>query len=206
MLPDANDAQTPPEESQARKERKFGVTDTNAKKGPRTHDIITEMDDEGEVVTMASYALNRTEPTFMPESHALQFLKDKAFVVVDDKGHRIEPLIAPTAEELGGLVLKDDETVANLSELSKEALYKRCKVHAMAEEIKPTATKKEEMIAFLVAMKARKREQVGISRGSEDAAPDMTADSDLTQLLDLSPKVPIRKGPIRNLSQLTSGQ
>lgn len=149
-------------------EKQWSVIDRNAIKGPRTHDIPTQMLD-GEVVRTKAYHLNSDTPTPMPPEHAMFFLKDPGFLVMDGDGKEVSPV--PIREGgTGGFQLGENEVLATYEELSKEALFKRCKVLAGSEHIKETRTPKEDMIAFL---KERAKPPVGISRGSEGLEEDV---------------------------------
>ena len=140
----------------------WAVIDRNATKGPRTHEVPTKYLD-GEVLTTKQYQLNSETATPMLAEHAMFFLKDSAFVVFNAAGEEVTPV--PVREGgTGGFVMGEDEVIATYGELSKEALFKRCKIIAGSEHINETRTKKEDMIAFL---KERAKPPVGVSRGSE---------------------------------------
>jgi predicted peroxiredoxin len=143
--------------------KQWTVLDLNAKAAPRIHEIPIKTDDSGEVVITKSYTLNADTATAMDEEHAMFFLKDPAFIVCNEKGDRVEP-VTKREGGTGGFELGADEVIASYEELSKEALFKRCKVIAGSEYIKETRTAKGDMIAFL---KARAKPTIGRSRGSE---------------------------------------
>ena len=123
------------------------VIDTNAVLTPRFHDVP---DGAG----IKRYALTANEATEMPMDHALKFLRDPAFIVKNAKGEIIKPLaskdVATHVPVPGGFVLAEWE------ELSKEALYVRCKVLPGSENIKETKTPKAQMIEFLKAVEKGK--------------------------------------------------
>lgn len=147
------------------------VIDTNAKTGPRLHEIPIKMDDVGEVILTKPYRLDAEVPTQMEENHAMFFLKDQAFIVRNPKGEHIKPVVKREGG-MGGFRLDENEVIAEYEELSKEALYKRCKVLAGSEGIKETRTPKEEMVAFL---KERANPARGRSPGSESVIGEMAA-------------------------------
>lgn len=140
----------------------WAVLDRNAIKGPRTHEVPTKYHD-GEVVAVKQYHLNAETPTPMSAEHAMFFLKDQGFTVFNSAGDEVSPV--PVREGgTGGFQLGENEVIATYEELSKEALFKRCKILAGSDHIKETRTPKEDMIAFL---KERAKPPVGVSRGSE---------------------------------------
>lgn len=147
----------------------FFVFDSNAKTGPRAHEVPTRTEADGTVLWTKAYLLSADKPTEMPEEHAMMFLKDPAFQVYDGET-LLKPLISKEGG-LGGFQLGEDEVIATFDELSKEALYRRCKVMAGSVEI-TAKTKPEEMVAFL---KARAKPPVGKSRGSEGVVGEMDA-------------------------------
>ena len=142
------------------------VVDLNANKGPRRHEIPVKVTPQGEVLMTRTYILDAEKPCEMEQEHAMFFLKDDAFVVCDPAGNHIKPVKARDGG-MGGFELGENEVLAQYDELSKEALFKRCKILVGSEHIKETATKKEDMIVFL---KSKAKPPVGVSRGSEGLA------------------------------------
>jgi hypothetical protein len=138
---------------------KYRVWDTLASIGaPRIHEIIvrTYPEQDGREPDIARYSLSSDgDGTPMPVDHALKFLSDKAFIVRNPLGDRIEP---PASVEggLGGFDLKPDQVIANYTELSKPALFKRCKLLPGGEVIQG-GDSAEDMIAFLKAFEAKRR-------------------------------------------------
>ena len=127
----------------------YSVWDTLASSdGSRQHDIITRTYDDGREPEIATYSLMRSgDGTKMPMEHALKFLSDKAFVVKTPQGDRI----MPPASDNGGFApakLEEDQTIAYFSELSKPALFKRCKLLPGSERIQG-GDDPQKMIAFL---------------------------------------------------------
>lgn len=161
--------------------RIFTVYDLNAKAGGpgRIHEIITEMRGD-EVISTKSYELFSDRPCEMPEEHALKFLRDKAFVVMDNRGKRVEPVEIKDITS-AKMRLEDNEVIAKLEELTREALLKRAKVMPGSEDVKASDTK-ETLVSFLVR-KAREKFKVGVSRGSENAVAEMPVD-ELDKLID----------------------
>ena len=155
------------------------VLDTNAKTSPRLHEIPIKMDDAGEVILTKPYRLDAEVPTQMEENHAMFFLKDQAFIVRNPKGEHIRPVVKREGG-MGGFRLGENEVIAQYDELSKEALFKRCKILVGSDHIKETRTPKEEMIAFL---KERANPARGRSPGSESVIGEMAA-KDLDSLLE----------------------
>jgi hypothetical protein len=127
---------------------------------PRQHEIIIRTYDDGrEPDTVTYQLLSQGNGTEMPMEHAMKFLSDKAFIVKNPLGDRIMP---PASVEggLGGMVLEPDQTVAFYNELSRPALFKRCKVLPGGERISvddSTAT----MIEFLMAWEEHKKSPTG---------------------------------------------
>ena len=165
------------------------VKDSNAKPGTvREHEIITHMDyvtDEitgGQVPRILDsriYKLSRSEPVEMSESHAMQFLKDDAFIVTDADGKRLKT-VSKKDVDVGNIVLEADEVVAKYDELTREALYARCKIIPGAEEIK-AGSRKDAMVSFLIETEER-RKSTGAGRGSEDVISEM---ADVGSLIDM---------------------
>lgn len=140
----------------------YMVTDSNAKAGPRKHEIPVVTGTDGEVLQTKTYELKSEVPTEMPESHAMFFLRDPSFHVFDEAGNIVKPV--PVIDGgMGGFALAEDQLIATYDELAKESLYRRCKVIAGSDSI-TAKSKPEEMIAFL---KARAKPAAGRGRGSE---------------------------------------
>lgn len=137
----------------------YRVWDSNAGFGkPRSHEIIIHEYDDGRDPDTKIYALTREgdgDGVEMPFPHAMKFLVDKAFVVKNRRGDRIAPP-AKTEGGLGALQLQPDQVVANLSELSKQSLYKRCAMLPGGERV-ATTDEPGVMIEFLVQNEKRRR-------------------------------------------------
>jgi hypothetical protein len=115
--------------SQEAKVRLWGVMDTNAtavdndgKPIPRVHEII------GARGQIHRYKLVNDEPLPMPENHARQFLKDRAFIVVDHRQRTVAPMEPEQQERIAPSRLAPQFCIANLNELTDEALLTRAGV------------------------------------------------------------------------------
>lgn len=146
------------------------VVDLNAPSDkPREHQIIIGKAPNGEM-KLKTYKLGSDTPTPMPIEHAMKFLVDKSFVVTDGAGKRIEPVIKREGGT-GGFKLAPNEIIADLSELTKEALQKRAMIMPGSEELKASASK-DTLIEFIMAQHAQNN--VGKSRGSEGVIGEAT--------------------------------
>ncbi len=132
-----------------------------------------------------SYELTSHKPCEMPLEDAYTFLVDPAFQVKDSRGKVIRPPSTKTVEG-GRVMLENDEVIALLEELTKDALLKRCKAHNGSDFVK-IATAKAEMMNFLIENASQ--DTVGQGRGSEGVAAEMSG-SDLDGLIDLSGHIP----------------
>lgn len=141
----------------------YKVWDTNAGVGAvRRHDIIIRQYADGREPDIKTYALGNesdNDGTPMPVDHALKFLSDKAFVVKNQAGDRILPP-AKIDGGLGSFQLAPDQVIAFYHELSKPALYKRCKLAPGGENIQG-GDSVETMIEFLQKWTARQNAPTG---------------------------------------------
>jgi hypothetical protein len=98
----------------------------------------------------------------MPEAIAIKFLKHAAFWRVDEEGNRIEYQRRPKQpDELEAgekLILTDEQTVANLDELSNVALQKRVMEMPGGERFASGVTSRAAVIKFMVDAKRATRE------------------------------------------------
>jgi hypothetical protein len=120
----------------------WAVYDRNAAPGsPRYH----QARENGKL-----YALKSDEPTFMPEEDARVFLRDPAFVVISSQNVRIPslPEQAKMNQSGSGITLGPDEVVANLSELTYEALLARAGARGGSETL-GKRPKRDDLIEFL---------------------------------------------------------
>ena len=159
---------------ETRKPQMFKVLDMNQFGPlPRRHEIITKMypKEEGIPPETITYELWRdsSKACEMPLDHAMKFLKEPAFHVFGPDGRRIEPItqIDPS-KPLSQLA--DHEVIANLNELSRDALFRRVKVIPGSEGIGANA-KAEELVAFLIDWKKRQKK---MSQGEAALADMMT--------------------------------
>ena len=166
------------EEPTAKMNHFFKVYDMNQRgKEPRKHEVIIKLEKATDgTVTGAetvSYDLYSDKACEMPMEHALKFLCDAAFKVVNTDGNRVPPVrkfdISKPITHLA-----DDEIVCNIAELSRDSLMRRVKVLPGSEEVRGDA-KQPELVAFLVSWNKAKK---GLTDG-ERAVADMIAKGDL---------------------------
>lgn len=133
----------------------------------------------------ANYELSSQQPCEMPLEDAYTFLVDPAFEVRDSRGRVIRP---PSTKKVEGgrVMLEENEVIANLEELTKDAMLKRCKRFEGSDDIK-IATSKDDMMSFLIAH-ARIKNESGQGRGSEGTVAEMGV-ADLDSLVDLTDKI-----------------
>lgn len=140
------------------------VFDTNARAGqPRNHEIIVRTYPDGREPDIKSYALSSDKPTEMPMEHAFKFLVDPAFRVTRQDGQ----IIAPPPKAATTVVATEipiDQTIAAYAELTRVALYKRCKMQPGGEDI-DEKTSAQDMIDFLIECR---RKQARAMQGADD--------------------------------------
>ncbi len=142
----------------------WGVRDSNAKQVldgkvvPRVH----------EAVPGRTYALTFNEYTKMPEHHARVFLRDPAFEVVDENEMPVRSLSEDTQLRLAPSVLAPHLVIANLDELTGEALATRASVKLGGTRY-TSMTPRDVLIAFL--LDAEKAAQ-GLRRSDADRVTD----------------------------------
>jgi hypothetical protein len=117
------------------------VVDTLAVTAARKH-AITE---QSGIVTY--YELKANEFTKMPRDHAMRFLCDPAFVVKDVEGKVMRPVAKK--EHTSHVQIPAGFVIAELAELSREALFIRCKLCVGSESVHPKKTPVADMIEFL---------------------------------------------------------
>lgn len=154
------------------------VLDTNARGTPRHHDVVTRTDAKGFPAETRRYTLDSQKPAAMVKDHAMTFLRDPAFIVMNAEGKRMTPITRPKTDS-GAYTPPPGYTIAAWDELSTDALYARCKIYPQSAAINE-ASSRAEMGAFLEAMA---RPAVGRSRGSENVIGELR---DADQLIDLS--------------------
>jgi len=151
----------------------YVVFDTLARVGvPRNHDIIVRTYPDGREPDIKSYALSSEKGTEMPMDHALKFLVDPAFRVERPDGQVIQPP-PKQSTTVGAQELALDQTIAEYGELTRVALYKRCKMAAGGEDITDASTV-QDMIAFLIAGR-RKAMETHSTDAEQDLATKMAS-------------------------------
>lgn len=122
------------------KAKMFEVIDSSctASQPSRIHDMVIE----GRVKQVV---FQYGAKTMLPYAEAMKFQKE-GFEVQDEKGVVVQR--APETPMETAIKLKADEVIANLSELSADALYARAVALPDGEKFKPKSSK-ESMIAFL---------------------------------------------------------
>lgn len=159
----------------------WGVKDKNAnriKEGKvleRVHEVLPGI----------TYALVFNEFRKMPEAHARVFLKDPSFEVVNAAGVVQKPLDPLTLKRIAPSRLPPDMVIANLDELTTEALFQRATVKAAGEELS-SDTSREEMIALIKGEEIRastaSRRETGAGDG--DAGSETMDDADAARMLE----------------------
>jgi hypothetical protein len=137
------------------------VIDSAAKMGPRTHLMPNEPGTRDSSYTFPDWQT----AVEVPLHHAMMFAQAPDFEVYDDDG---KPLVMRNLDGVGGtgkLVLRPDETIARLDELTREGLVERAKRLPGGDKI--ARMKREDMIAALLS--ANKPD----SRVEEEDADDL---------------------------------
>jgi hypothetical protein len=122
------------------------VTDTTATPNypKRIHTIVV-------AGTEISYTFEAGKPTQMPLAHAMKFVKNEAFIVVDPAtGRRYEPFADPSQRQVQIASLAPGQVIASLDELTSKALLFRCQSLNGGERYGANSDRRE-MIAFIVA-------------------------------------------------------
>lgn len=150
------------------------VVDTNAKAGPRMHEF------EGGY----QYSLEAFKRTPVPKRHALQFLKDEAFVVRRPDGQVVRSIPKAEVDGSGAPKLEAGQTIAYFEELTDEALDKRVALRPTGHEYAdaPRALK----IQFLTEA-PRKAELPRHLRSRDTSTPEndeVMPDDDAKRLLE----------------------
>ncbi len=114
------------------------VFDMNANLEVREHDV------GGALYRLSSHG----DGTLVPLAHALMFLRDPAFVVMDDHGNRMK--MQGPAEERPDIKLSPHQTIANLNELSVAALAVRAVRLPGSRGLTKNSGKKK-LIGFIMA-------------------------------------------------------
>lgn len=112
------------------------------------------------------------EKTWMTFAEAMKFQKD-GFEIRDEDGIVIQRAPDTNTDDL--MKLGADKVIANLNELTNEALYARCVALPEGEKFKPTSAKKL-MTAFLADAAKNK------IKGSEPKESDALSEDDLDKM------------------------
>src|SRR5574340_291365 len=140
------------------------VTDTLAVAAVRKHGVALPNQ------TIKYYDLSADTEVEMPIDHALRFLCDPAFIVKDANKKVLKPM--PKQEKTTHIAIPEGFVMAELGELSREALFTRCKVLPGSEHIHPKKTSNADMIAFLKSVQPK------VVKSSEIVAEASKADLD----------------------------
>lgn len=138
-------------------------------KPERIHDIIID----GQVKQVKfTYA----QKTMLPFSEAMKFHSKEGFQVLDDKGIVLQRV--PETPLEAAIKLNPDQVIANLSELSSEALYARAVGLTGGEKFRPNSSRGS-IIEFLTK---------SVKEKTAPSAPDPTelpelAEADLDKLI-----------------------
>jgi hypothetical protein len=115
------------------------------------------------------FSFTHGQPTEMPASVAMKFLKIPEFVVTGHDGKRVARTPdQPDEHSRKPFVLRDDQVVADLSELTEDALWRRCQQAQGGERLGRDAGRGR-MTDFLV--KARQTEQAARRGPGDGLAP-----------------------------------
>lgn len=160
-----------PSDTASERPQRWGVSDMNATAfKPGTNEIMPRVHDVAPGVRLELYS---DRETFTEEKFARLFLKDDAFVVRNPDGQVIRPLseeqmarVAPQEKLAANLV------IADLNELTDDALKDRAMVHPRSSEL-PTDADRALLIDFLQGIF-----EVGLPRrrGNDDAVGELTGD------------------------------
>lgn len=150
----------------------WGVRDKNARE-QKDGQIVPRLH---EAAPGATYKLVFDEFTQMPEHHARTFLRDEAFEVVDEHGSRVRPLSEDALLRVAPAALAPQMVIANLDELTAEALATRAAVKPGGSRY-TSVTPREILIKFLIDAEAAaqnmRRSDARLDDGDvEDWVPD----------------------------------
>jgi hypothetical protein len=159
----------------------WGVRDKNARQlkddgsgqvQPRFHEVRAGV----------QYGLVYDKPLYMPEADARVFLKDEAFVVTDENDNPVQPLAATALLRTAPTKLAPNMVVADLNELTDEALLTRAaQITGSGAMTFTTATPRELLVRYLTAENG----SAGATRGRSASAP--VDDDDAAELEDMDP-------------------
>lgn len=136
------------------------------------------------------YFLWSQKATPVPPDHAVAFLRDPAFEVVDENG--IPQVTLPAAENIDAAkkrpALEPDETIAKYAELQQSALLARAKLRPGGERF-TQATKRDVLVDFLTnspAIGELAEHQKPRSTGPSDYDPEAMTDAEAKAMLPKS--------------------
>ena len=157
------------------------VFDMNASLATREHDV------GGVLYQLSAHG----EGTPIPLAHALMFLRDPAFVVLDDHGNRMQ--MEGPAEARPDIKLAPHQTIANLEELSVVALAVRAAKLPGSRGLNRNAGKKK-LIGFIMA------------GGVEDSIETNPLDPETENLIEDDPDDPDGDGDIGVADRALEGE
>lgn len=127
-------------------ETTYFVIDTRATQGARTHEMVNA---QGRIVQYKFPDFVTAIP--VPHSHAMLFSAIAGFEVYDKDQNQITTKTVASATGSAALTLRADEVIANLDELTVEALRARVlKIPGNTPKTVPARTRREELVAILV--------------------------------------------------------
>lgn len=154
-------------------ETTYYVVDTNATNGPRIHDMVNA---QGRIIRYEFKDF--VTATAVPHSHAMRFSAIPGFEVYDSDQNAITTKEVKGASGSAALTLRADEVIANLEELTVEAL--RARVLKIPEHGNPKAVarmKRDDLVAKLVAA-GKPRIEIDDEDGDGDDLIDAEIDED----------------------------
>ncbi len=176
-------------EKEVKKPQLYNVRDRAAKGGKgREHEVIIQRFADGSDPLTKSYILHAEQDCPMPMDHALLFLKDPMFQVYNPKGELMAPVIVAQrgSKEWD---LPDDQCIANLNELSKMSLFKRCKVLVGSEHL-TVESSVPDLIEFLTSQRRKDRRgtlsDAEIEMANKAGGAEVMAGSDLATMMPTS--------------------
>lgn len=160
-----------PSDTANERPQRWGVSDMNATAfKPGTNEIMPRVHGVAPGVNVELYS---DRETFMDERFARLFLKDDSFVVRNPDGQVIRPL---TEEQLVRVApqqrLAPNLVIADLNELTDDALRDRAMVHPRSSDLPPDADRAL-LIDFLQGLF---RADAPRRRGNDDAVGELTGD------------------------------
>lgn len=141
-----------PKDKQA--EGEWQVFDLNARNvDPQDHARVLPRHHDSRLGV--SWPLRCNEPCYMPEVEARVFLKDPAFKVLNSDGEEVPPLSQDQQSRNLPAVLAPYLVIANLAELTTDALLTRAAQMRGGQHLNST-TPREKLIKFLIERQTSK--------------------------------------------------